>query len=85
MFEEEFRHALRAAAQSGRALEINTRLPMHATILTWWHEKGGDAITFGSDAHLPSFVAHGFADGADGPGPRLPPGNNPHELWDRID
>ncbi|GAA4964637.1 hypothetical protein GCM10023334_085180 [Nonomuraea thailandensis] len=27
-FEEEFRHALRVTAQSGRALEINTRVPM---------------------------------------------------------
>jgi histidinol-phosphatase (PHP family) len=52
-FEEEFRHALRATAQSGRALEVNTRQPLHATILSWWHEEGGDAITFGSDAHQP--------------------------------
>jgi histidinol-phosphatase (PHP family) len=40
-FEEEFRTALRATAQSGRALEINTRIPLQPTILTWWHEEGG--------------------------------------------
>jgi histidinol-phosphatase (PHP family) len=86
VFEEEFRHALRATAQSGRALEINTRLPLHATIVKWWHEEGGDAVTFGSDAHLPSFVAHGFAEAArmaESHGFR--PGKNPYELWARVD
>lgn len=58
VFEEEFRHVLRLTAQSGRALEVNTRLPLHAIVLTWWHYEGGDAITFGSDAHLPPFVGH---------------------------
>jgi histidinol-phosphatase (PHP family) len=85
-FEEEFRHALRATAQSGWALEINTRLPLHARILRWWHEEGGDAVTFGSDAHLPSAVAHGFADAArmaEAYGFR--PGGNPYDLWSRVD
>jgi histidinol-phosphatase (PHP family) len=85
-FEEEFRHALRATAQSGRALEINTRLPLHATILAWWHEEGGDAVTFGSDAHLPPDVAHAFADAArmaEAHGFR--PGTNPYDLWGRAD
>lgn len=59
-FEDEFRHALRLTAQSGRALEVNTRLPLHPAVLTWWHDEGGDAITFGSDAHLPDLVGHGF-------------------------
>jgi hypothetical protein len=63
-FEDEFRAALRATAQSGRALEINTRLPLHGTILTWWHQEGGDAVTFGSDAHIPSLIGHGFAEAA---------------------
>jgi histidinol-phosphatase (PHP family) len=86
LFEEEFRHALRATAQSGRALEINTRLPLHATILTWWHEEGGDAVTFGSDAHLPSFVAHGFADAAQmAEAHGFRPGENPYALWGRVD
>ena len=85
-FEEEFRHALRTTAQSGRALEINTRLPLHATILTWWHEEGGDAITFGSDAHLPEAVAHGFAEAADmAEAHGFRPGGNPYDLWVRVD
>jgi histidinol-phosphatase (PHP family) len=84
-FEEEFRHALRATASSGRALEINTRIPLHALILTWWHQEGGDAVTFGSDAHLPAFVGHGFADAArmaEAHGFR--PGRNPYDLWGRV-
>jgi histidinol-phosphatase (PHP family) len=85
-FEEEFRHALRATAQSGRALEINTRLPLHATILAWWHEEGGDAVTFGSDAHLPSAVGHGFAAAAQmAEAHGFRPGANPFDLWGRAD
>lgn len=83
-FEGEFRHALRVTAKSGRALEVNTRLPLHATVLGWWHEEGGDAITFGSDAHLPPFVGHEFraaAQMAEAHGFR--PGADPHDLWGR--
>lgn len=85
-FEDEFRSALQATAQSGRALEINTRLPLHSTILTWWHEEGGDAVTFGSDAHMASLVGHGFAEAAhmaEAHGFR--PGTNPYDLWGRVD
>jgi histidinol-phosphatase (PHP family) len=85
-FEDEFRGALRATAQSGRALEINTRVPLHTTILTWWHEEGGDAVTFGSDAHMPSLVGDGFAEAArmaEAHGFR--PGKNPYDLWGRSD
>jgi histidinol-phosphatase (PHP family) len=84
-FEDEFRHALRTTAQSGRALEVNTRLPLHATILAWWHEEGGDAITFGSDAHLPPLVGYGFgaaAHMAEAHGFR--PGKNPLDMWKRV-
>jgi histidinol-phosphatase (PHP family) len=84
-FEDEFRAALRATAQSGRALEINTRLPLHGTILTWWHQEGGDAVTFGSDAHIPSLVGHGFAEAAhmaEAHGFR--PGKKPYDLWGRV-
>lgn len=63
-FEDEFRYALRATAESGKALEINTVVPLQATIVRWWHEEGGEAVTFGSDAHKPSRVASGFADAA---------------------
>ncbi|WP_198348117.1 PHP domain-containing protein [Plantactinospora sp. KBS50] len=84
-FEEEFRYALRATAESGRALEINTRLPLHATLLTWWREEGGDAVTFGSDAHLPEYVGRGFADAArmaEAHGFR--PGRSPYDCWGRA-
>jgi histidinol-phosphatase (PHP family) len=84
-FEEEFRFALRATAGSGRALEVNTTVPLHAIILRWWREEGGDAITFGSDAHQPDKVGAGFADAAAmaeafGFGAGL----FPYELWPRT-
>jgi histidinol-phosphatase (PHP family) len=30
----------------------------------WWHEEGGRAVTFGSDAHQPAKVAHAFTEAA---------------------
>ena len=37
---------------------MNGRLvPLDSTVLTWWRDEGGDAVSFGSDAHLPSAVA----------------------------
>jgi len=51
-------------AQSGRALEINTIVPLHSTVVRWWHQEGGEAITFGSDAHEPAAVFRGFRDAA---------------------
>lgn len=84
-FEEEFRNALRATAQAGRALEINTRIPLHSAVLAWWHEEGGEAVTFGSDAHLPSAVSHGFREAAhmaEASGFR--PGKNPYDIWPRT-
>ena len=59
-FEEEFRAVLSALAASERALELNTRLPMDSVLLAWWYDAGGTAITFGSDAHEPAAVGHGF-------------------------
>ncbi|MFF5216539.1 PHP domain-containing protein [Micromonospora sp. NPDC000442] len=83
-FEDEFRETLRVIARSGRALEVNTRLPLHATVLSWWHEEGGDAITFGSDAHLPAFVGHGFREAAQlAESHGFRPGRSPHDLWGR--
>jgi histidinol-phosphatase (PHP family) len=63
-FEDEFRVVLRALAGSGRVLEVNTRLPMPPEVVGWWYESGGAAVSFGSDAHQPSLVGHGFADAA---------------------
>ena len=83
-FEGEFRHALRATAQSGRALEINTVVPLQASIVRWWREEGGAAVTFGSDAHDPSKVAAGFTDAAamaEANGFR--PGRDPLAPWPR--
>ncbi|MEU4420502.1 PHP domain-containing protein [Actinoplanes sp. NPDC024001] len=83
-FEDEFRAALRATARSGRALEINTRLPLHETLLGWWRDEGGLAVTFGSDAHLPGAVGHGFREAAamaDAYGFR--PGATPYDFWRR--
>jgi histidinol-phosphatase (PHP family) len=85
-FEEEFRHALRLTAESGRALEMNTQVPLSAPVLQWWHDEGGQAVTFGSDAHDPERIAHGFRDAtqlAEAIGFR--PGDNPVDLWGRVD
>lgn len=81
-FAEEFRAVLRALARSGRALEMNTRVPLAGEIVRWWHELGGAAVTFGSDAHEPGLVGHGFADAAalvESCGFR--PGRTPHDFW----
>jgi histidinol-phosphatase (PHP family) len=65
-FEEEYRTALRALAQSGRALEINTSgwLPLDARLLRWWHAEGGTTVSFGSDAHDPVSIGREFASAA---------------------
>jgi histidinol-phosphatase (PHP family) len=63
-FEAEYRETLAALARSGRVLEINTRLPLDPLIVGWWHEVGGGAVSFGSDAHMPASVGGGFAEAA---------------------
>jgi histidinol-phosphatase (PHP family) len=63
-FEEEFRAVLTALAASGRALEVNTRLPASPILLRWWRDSGGRALSFGSDAHDPAQVACDFATAA---------------------
>jgi histidinol-phosphatase (PHP family) len=83
--EDEFRHALRILARSGRALELNTKVPLHAQVVRWWREEGGSAVTFGSDAHDPTGLAHGFAEAAaiaEAHGFR--PGRRPDDLWPRV-
>lgn len=84
-FEDEFRHVLRALASSDRALEVNTRLQPFPLIIRWWREAGGEAITFGSDAHVPNALATGFADAAalaESEGFR--PGRDPEDAWHRV-
>jgi histidinol-phosphatase (PHP family) len=81
-FEDEYRHALARLAASGRALEVNTQVPLPPVIVTWWREAGGRAVTFGSDAHRPDTLARGFAAAAalvEGPGVR--PGRDPSDAW----
>jgi histidinol-phosphatase (PHP family) len=83
-FEDEYRAVLRALAPSGRALEVNTRIPLDSQIVRWWYEAGGDAITFGSDAHFPEAVATGFVEAAamvEAQGFR--PGRTPLDFWTR--
>jgi len=66
--EEELRAVLRAAARRDAALELNTTRgadPLRGlcpgpTVLGWWVEEGGRALTMGSDAHDPDRIAGGF-------------------------
>ncbi|MEQ4209165.1 PHP domain-containing protein [Actinopolymorpha sp. B17G11] len=83
-FEDEFRTALDALARSGRALEVNTRLPLHAQVVRWWYDVGGEAVTFGSDAHEPAMLATGFSSAAamvEAAG--FHPGRHPYDFWRR--
>jgi histidinol-phosphatase (PHP family) len=84
-FEPELRAVLEALAGTGRALECNTKVPLQAEVVAWWHEAGGDALSFGSDAHRPGAVAARFAAAAamaEGNGFR--PGRDPADLWRRA-
>lgn len=84
-FEEEYRTAFRALASSGRALEINTRSPLaSAELMRWWWEEGGDAVSFGSDAHQPFRVGELFdvaVDVVEAAGFR--PGRDRFDFWRR--
>jgi histidinol-phosphatase (PHP family) len=83
-FEDEFRTVLRALARSGRVLEVNTKVPLHHEILRWWYEDGGDAVSFGSDAHDPADVARGFPEAAAmAEFHGFHPGRDPHDFWRR--
>ena len=82
-FEEEYRAVLRALASSGRVLELNTASPLvSVSLLRWWREEGGRALSFGSDAHLPGYVGERFAEAAglaEAAGFR--PGRDPFDFW----
>jgi histidinol-phosphatase (PHP family) len=83
-FAEEFRDVLDVLAASGRALEINTRVPLAPELVAWWADADGDAVSFGSDAHRPADLANGFAAAAEvalrcG----FTPGADPADLWSR--
>lgn len=64
-FEEEYRHVLALLAERDLVLEVNTRVPLHYEVVSWWREAGGARLSFASDAHEPSHVAHGFGAAAD--------------------
>ncbi|GAB3949235.1 PHP domain-containing protein [Kribbella albertanoniae] len=84
VFEDEYRTVLRALAGAGKALELNTKLPMDAEILRWWRAEGGRTITFASDAHSPSALAHGFpAAVALAEAAGFAPVRTPYDLWTR--
>jgi histidinol-phosphatase (PHP family) len=59
---------LGAAARRGCVLEVNTtrgqsderKLCPGLTVIRWWHELGGTAVSFGSDAHQPDQIGGGF-------------------------
>lgn len=67
-FEGEIRAILVAAKKRGLVLEANTtrgeggeqRFCPGMKVLRWWHEVGGEAVSFGSDAHDPDRIAGGF-------------------------
>jgi histidinol-phosphatase (PHP family) len=90
-FEEEYRSVLKAAASNGLALEINTDRedwPEHwpcprAVVVGWWHDAGGEAVTFGSDAHEPGLIATDFVEAAaiaEAAGFRSVAGSGPHDF-----
>lgn len=84
-FEDEYRAVLSALARSGRALEVNTTVPLPAPIVRWWYEAGGEALTFGSDAHRPASVARDFANAAAmAEAAGFHPGDDPHDIWRRA-
>lgn len=81
-FREDYQCVLAALAAKGKALEINTRVPMDAAVVRWWHDLGGQAVTFASDAHHPEHVARGFGDAAAmARAAGFAPGADPLGLW----
>ena len=82
-FEDEYRAVFRELAASGRVLEMNTRSPMWSvSLLSWWRDEGGRAVSFGSDAHLPWRVGALFDEAVDvveAAGFR--PGRDGHDFW----
>jgi histidinol-phosphatase (PHP family) len=84
-FEEEYRTVFHALAASDRPLELNTSSPLaSATLMRWWHDEGGGAVSFGSDAHVPLRVGDKFdvaVDIVEAAGFR--PGRDEYDFWRR--
>jgi histidinol-phosphatase (PHP family) len=83
-FEEEFRMALSALAETERVLEVNTLIPASFEVVRWWRAVGGQRVSFGSDAHRPEDVARNFKHVSamvESAGFRSP--SEPYQLWTR--
>lgn len=84
-FEEEYRAVFRALASTDRALELNTTSPLaSSTLMRWFYEEGGGAVSFGSDAHVPLRVGQRFdvaVDIVEAAGFR--PGRDEYDFWRR--
>lgn len=83
--EDEYRAVLRALSSAGRVLEINTSIGLDPVILRWWHQEGGPAVSFGSDAHTGGDVGRGFVEAvasAEGAGFRRP--DDALRFWPRA-
>ena len=84
-FEEEYRAVFRALAGTGRALEVNTGSPLASVDqVRWFWEEGGEAVSFGSDAHQPDAVGQRFdvaVDVVEAAGFR--PGRDRFDFWRR--
>jgi histidinol-phosphatase (PHP family) len=84
-YEEEYRAVFRALAGTGRALEVNTSSPLaSADQVRWFREEGGEAVSFGSDAHQAAAVGQRFdlaVDVVEAAGFR--PGRDRFDFWRR--
>lgn len=82
-FEESFRAAMRAIADSGRALEMSAAL-LQPWMPQWWAEEGGRAVSFASDAHVPESLGVRFAEAvAMVAAAGFRPGRRVEDLWVR--
>jgi histidinol-phosphatase (PHP family) len=83
-FEDEYRRVLRLLAAADKALEVNTKVPLHPEILAWWRQEGGRSITFASDAHEPDALARGFREASDiARAAGFREGRDPLDFWRR--
>ncbi len=84
-FEAEYREVFRALAETGRALEVNTTSPLASVeLVRWFRDEGGEAVSFGSDAHTPTAVGQRFdlaVDVVEAAGFR--PGRDRFDFWRR--
>jgi histidinol-phosphatase (PHP family) len=82
-FEEEYRAVFAALAADDRVLELNTRSPLwSSTLVGWWRDEGGRALSFGSDAHAPHRVGARFVTAVDvAEAAGFGPGRDAYDYW----